>query len=343
MRYWLGAALLFALTVVWWFGGHTSPELPLAVEQTAPPQKHNPASNSGLKPILALPELKEQPVETFVTGLENLPASLRGTDVDGGFVLDEEGQLLPSFRTRQLFDYFLSAQGEEPLATILARITAYIYQQLPIEAAQAAEALLHNYIEYLAAADSYESVKPNMQQLDFAQLSDFKQELKTLRAGYFDAATQDAFFGEEDAYDEYTFARLEVLNNEALSATQKAERIAELTAQMPAAFQAERSELEQLSTLRTLTDELQQTNGSVEELYALRSELVGEEGAKRLAQLDEQRAQWQQRVDAWLAERQRVLSNGNLSDIDKAEQIDALRAQHFNEQETLRIKFIEKQ
>src|SRR5690625_123676 len=104
MRYWLGAALLFVLTVVWWFGGHTSPELPLAVEQTAPPQKHNPASNSGLKPILALPELKEQPAETFVTGLENLPASLRGTDVDGGFVLDEEGQLLPSFRTRQLLD-----------------------------------------------------------------------------------------------------------------------------------------------------------------------------------------------------------------------------------------------
>lgn len=340
MRYVLGLVLALLLGASWWLIGQSSVEQQVGL---------SPASSSKQRPE-SLPTISNNPKQqeaskgaiTFATGLEDLAPSLRDTEVDGGFVLDEDGHLLPSFRTRQLFDYFLSAQGEEPLAVIVARVTAYIHQQLPSGAAQEAEELLHNYLDFLAAADGLESVKPAMQPLDIGQMRVFKQEIKALRHMYFDAATQDAFFGEEDAFDAYTLSRLEVLNNEALNATEKAEKIAELTAQMPLAFEQERKELEQLSTLRLLTDELQQTGADDKALHALRSELVGEAGAKRLAELDQQRAHWQQRVEDWLAERQRILSNGNLSDEDKAEQIQELRAQRFSEQEALRVKFAER-
>lgn len=341
MRYLIGLILLAFFGFVWWLAGQDDLE-----RQVAPNSAFTSGQWSEPLPILDKNLLEQNTLESgnnFKTGLENLASSLRDTEVDGGFVLDERGRLLPSFRTRQLFDYFLSAQGEEPLVTVVARIIAYIHHQLPSGAAQEAEALLHNYLDFLAEADTLESVKPNMHQLDLGQMRGFKQELKALRHSYFDIATQEAFFGEEDAYDDYTLSRLEVLNSEHLNAAEKAEAIAVLTAQMPLAFQEERNELEQLSTLRQLTDELQQQNADDKTFYRLRSALVGEAGAQRLALLDQQRAQWQQRLASWQDERQRLLSNGNLSDEDKAEQIDALRAQRFNEQEVLRVRFAERQ
>lgn len=44
-----------------------------------------------------------------------LPTSFRGTSVDGSFSVDASGNLLITRDIRNLFDYFLSAVGEEPL------------------------------------------------------------------------------------------------------------------------------------------------------------------------------------------------------------------------------------
>ena len=48
----------------------------------------------------------------------SLPKSLQGTQVDGEIIIDENKQLVVTAGLRRLFDYFLSAQGEEPLSQI---------------------------------------------------------------------------------------------------------------------------------------------------------------------------------------------------------------------------------
>src|SRR5262245_5242889 len=40
------------------------------------------------------------------------PRSLRGTRVDGGFVVDADGHFVPTLDARRLFDYYLTATGE---------------------------------------------------------------------------------------------------------------------------------------------------------------------------------------------------------------------------------------
>jgi lipase chaperone LimK len=56
--------------------------------------------------------------------LPALPRSLEGTDVDGRLAARDDGTLLVDDGTWLLFDYFLTAEGEESRDTIRARVAA---------------------------------------------------------------------------------------------------------------------------------------------------------------------------------------------------------------------------
>ncbi|HLR18243.1 MAG TPA: lipase secretion chaperone [Alcanivoracaceae bacterium] len=280
--------------------------------------------------------------EHFVTGVENLPPSLQGTEVDGGFVLDEDGNLVITHHIRTLFDYFLTAQGEEPLSTILRRLRAYIHHTLEGEAALEAEALLDSYIGYLAAADEMDSTVVPGQRLDLDLLSEQKDRLAALRGEYFSAVANDAFFLEEDTYDRYTIARLKIMNDKQLSSAEKANQLSELRSQQPQALQETLQSINEYQDLRHLTGEWQAAGGDEKELRALRTKMVGEAATKRLEQLDAERAQWQQRVEQWMAEREKILSNQNLSEPDKQARIKTLREERFDGPERLRIQALER-
>ena len=51
-----------------------------------------------------------------------LPRSLADTEIDGGFTSGGDGELVADERAREVFDYFLTADGEEPISTIRARV-----------------------------------------------------------------------------------------------------------------------------------------------------------------------------------------------------------------------------
>lgn len=299
----------------------------------------SPPTNTQEEAALRLPS--SHSVAEFMTGTERLPASLQGTEVDGGFVLDEEGSLVVTHHIRTLFDYFLSAQGEEELATILQRIRTYIQHQLSGEAVAQADALLDNYIGYLAAAEALDSTVMPGQQLDLDLLSEQKDQLAALRGEHFDVVAKEAFFQAEEEYDRYTIARLKIMQNQRLSGDEKATQLAELRSHQPESVLQALDGVGQYQELRELTSAWQNSNGDNKTLRRIREETIGEEATQRLEQLDVQRAQWQERVSRWQAERERVLSNANLSDEDKQERLEELRADHFNENERLRVRVLE--
>jgi lipase chaperone LimK len=77
-------------------------------------------------------------------------------------------------------------------------------------------------------------------------------------------------------------------------------------------------------------------------LRQIRENLVGPEATDRLENLDKERAQWNQRMNAWLAERASLLSNTGLGEQDRQSQVDASREQRFKSDEILRVQSLER-
>lgn len=335
--YFVAAVLAITALLIWW-QAPTDPRQSAAIE-TADIQDQ--ANKGTIASAIIAASKTPNSDQQFITGLENLPASLHDTEVDGGFELDADGNLIITNRIRQLFDYFLSAQGEESLPTIVQRLRAYIHNTLPGDAAAEAEQLLESYIGYLDDVAALDSTVTPGQAIDPAQLRAQKEQLAAIRAGRFDAVANEAFFAEEEAYDRYTLARLEVMQDENLSADERASRLAVLENQLPPELQESMRDITRYQDLQTLTQEWQESDGSPANLQQMRENLVGREAAERLAKLDQERAQWQQRVDSWLRERAAILSNAGISEADKERQIDAARNRLFNEQEQIRVRSLE--
>ena len=132
----------------------------------------------------------------FITGLERLPRSLKGTQVDGEIIIDENKQLVVTEGLRRLFDYFLSAIGEEDEAVIFARVERYIRHHTPEPAASQAVAIFGNYVAYLKALPDIEKRYGNLQlqasksgELDLNAIAQQKQDVANLRQQYFDKTT----------------------------------------------------------------------------------------------------------------------------------------------------------
>lgn len=320
-----GAAALAALlgAGVYWLAPSESAQAPVA--RTAAPTSA-PAS----APASALPDAQQiqaaQRAQGFVTGLERLPASLQGTSVDGEILIDEQKNLHVSRGLRQLFDYFLSTVGEESLPTVVARVEAYLRNHTPQPAQNQVIDLFHRYLQVL---DDLRHVKQagGSTQLDLDAVTRQKAEVNQIRHRHLSNEEIKAFYGEEDALDDYTLASLRIQQNPQLSATEKARQLADLAQQQPASLSAQQKTLQQYQQLETLTAELRARNASPQELQAMRTQLVGAEAASRLEALDQETASWNQRVSQYLSARQQILQQNASNPAAQTQQIEALRQQ----------------
>lgn len=279
----------------------------------------------------------------FTTGLEGLPGSLRDTEVDGELEVDASGHLKITNGIRRVFDYFLSAVGEEPVESIIARIRAYIRHKLPAGPAAEAERILDGYIAYKRGLESVQQASaPAPGQIDIEAVRRQMQQVQALRTQYLSQEVIAAFFGDEDAYDRYTLARLDLMQNKQLSAAARAQQLAALEQQLPPALQESMKAINQYQNLQSLTDDWQKRKGTPAELRQIRENLVGPEATDRLESLDREREQWNQRMNGWLGERAAILANTSLSEQDRQGQVDAARQQRFQSGELARVQSLER-
>ncbi len=277
----------------------------------------------------------------FSTGLEGMPKSLQDTEVDGALEVDGNGNLVISRGVRQMFDYFLTAVGEEDLTTIIARIRAYIRHKLPPKAAAQAEKLLEAYISYRDGLGRLPQIQGDPTQ-NIAAVRQQKQAVQSLRSQYFDRVVIEAFFGDEDAYDNYTLARLEIMQDKSLSATEKARRTAALLDTLPPDLKDSIKTLNQYQELQTLEKDWKARGGTPQELRAIREQIVGPEATTRLEALDQERTEWDARMKDYLKEREAILKNAALSEQDRQQQVATMRQQRFNQQEQVRVDALER-
>ena len=258
---------------------------------------------------------------------EQLAKSLEGTQIDCALTATAAGQLVLNSNIRNCFEYFLTQMGEKTLPVIDQQIQHHLKQILPAIAAQQATDLWHRYINYREAEGS---IKVTTKTSDPDHLQNVFNALSQLRQQYFKPNEIDALFGDEVTYNQYTIDRINIMENKALSANQKAQQLKQRFAQLPQDLQQNIQEISKLQDLRELTQQLKANNGTKAQLRQMREQLVGAEAADRLEQLDQSRANWQTRIDSYLSQRDSIL-NSKQADQDKQAAIDGLRARQFSD------------
>lgn len=323
----LPIAFAAALAILLQSGGKPAPA---AATRATPIQ-----ASATLAPVAAdrlLVPTSPQPQAAKPKSLSN---SLAGTQVDGSFRLDAAGNLLVSEDIRRIFDYFLSTQGEEPLASSVQRLRGYITEQLDAPAESQALALLDQYLDYKRQLVQLERDLPLL--ADLPALRQREAAVQALRARIFNSEVHQAFFASEEAYNTFTLQRLTIQRDSKLDPAAKAAAIDQLRNTLPEALQAAvASQLQ--AELRAQVSALQASGAGPEQIRQLRQQLVGAEATARLENLDQQRLQWQQRLQVYLRETAGIEANQGLSASDKAAAISRMQEEGFSPQERLRLK-----
>lgn len=298
---------------------------PLSAEASS-----SPAANTYAQPVKPGQSSPDNAVEP----LKTLPPSFNGTAVDGVFRLDADGNLLISEDIRRIFDYFLVAIGEEPLHSSVERLRAYIAAQLPANAREQALTLLNQYLDYKRELVLLERDLPQMANLD--ALRQREAAVQALRARIFDRETQQAFFAQEENYNQFTLQRLAILHDSQLDDAGKAAAVDQLRNSLPAEMQD--TVLPQLQNeLRQQTAQLQAAGAKPEQIRQLRQQLVGAEATQRLEVLDQQRQSWNKRIQRYRTDKASIENNSSMSAGDKHAAIALLAAENFDEREQLRL------
>jgi|SRR5690554_4428235 len=270
---------------------------------------------------------------------EMLPPSLAGTSVpDGWALVDNTGSLIPTPELRQMFEYFLSALGEESLQQLVLRIEKSLRALDEPARGQALETL-GAYLDYkLAIADLEESYDNSGQgRLDAAQVRQRMDEIQALRRTWLDNTTADAFFGEEEAIDGFQAEQMRIVQNSDLTDEQRQEAIARAEAALPEPLRKAREETRRFTDYEQARQKYADNPAA---LQAWRNEVFGAEAGQRLADLDQEQKAWDNRWQAYSDERAALMSSGLAGpDLDTA--IDRLRARHFNETEQIRAQALD--
>lgn len=338
-------ALLFML--IFWLRPNPATKQTAATDTPKPIATEQPLiDNTATKASQNSPNVTS-PHSGFVTGLENLPRSLQGTQVDGDIIIDENKQLVVTRGLRRLFDYFLSTQGEETEDTIHQRVEAYIRKHTPEPAASDAVQIYHSYVQYLKALSDMQNNYGHLQmqatqagQLDMNLLKQRRQDNVRLRQQHFNAVTIAAFFDEDDAFEDYTVAMMAIQNDPSLSAEQKKQAKQDYIQKMPnnqqkQQLQAHDKQQILITELMTRTEQLKKSGASADELYAMRVEMVGAAAAKRLATLDKQDADFDARFNQYQQQKNSILANYSSEEANA--EIAKLERNLFSESEAKRL------
>ncbi len=264
-----------------------------------------------------------------------LPDSLSGTQEDGALIVGSDGAFIATPDAIDLFDYYLSATGEEPDDQIHARIIGIIAARLEGVAADDARALFENYLRYRERAGEL-LTGPLVGEDTDRRL----QYIRELRREVFGVAVARALFGEEEDRWFVELERRRILNDESLDSIQREERLEALDAEQPPEIVAAHDAARAHRILRDQEEQLRASGAGEQEISLLREEQFGKEASQRLGELDEERARWQRRVDSYRSDRDQRLSE--VSREERASVLEQVQLDHFESSELLRVRALDR-
>ena len=294
-------------------------------------------SNSPSAPDLA------PPVATAAVGTKPFVRSMLDTVPDGNLqglqagATDASSGPLAYGELKRLFDYYLSAMGEQSIEGITAHLRGELERRLPPAQAKRAQRLLDLYIAFkreLLVLESKPELSGNAVQAIRARML----AMQDLRARYFSAEETQGMFGFDDAYDMDAVARLEVSQNPALNAEQKKQQLAALdTAMSPVLREAREASLV-VVRMEQQAQELRAKGASEDDIYRMRAKAFDPEAAARLADVDREETIWKARIAQYQEQRSKVLqSNAQASESERQAAVLQLQQSLFSQPELPRL------
>jgi lipase chaperone LimK len=228
--------------------------------------------------------------------------SMEGTRPDGNVAVAAGDKLVVDAELGHLFDYYLAGLGEKPLAAIRSQIEAELDRRLAPVPAREAKRLLGAYLDYKQALAGAEQALPAQADPALAARARL-QAMRALRGNYFTAQESAGLFGASDAYDDDAVARMAILGDKSLDEAQRQAQLAALDQQLSPAQRAARDAPLQVAQLDASVKTLRAQGGGDNEIYRLRASTFTPAAAARLAELDREESQWQQRIIAYQAQK----------------------------------------
>ncbi len=269
--------------------------------------------------------------------------SQEGTQPDGKLSLQAsaassaDGAPLAYGELRRLFDYYLSALGEQNLPGITQQIQTELDRSLSPHQAQKARRLLDLYLSFKRGLVDLEA-QPTLVGDSIAAIRQRMLAQQDLRSQYFNPEEIEGMFGFEDVMDADAVARLEISQNTKLSATQKQQRLAALDAAMSPTLRTEREASHAVATVEQRAAEMRSQGASDDDIYRMRAKEFDAGAASRLADLDREEAVWKQRIGTYLEARAQVLkSQSQASASERAQALLQLQQSQFSEEERRRL------
>lgn len=268
---------------------------------------------------------------------QQLPASLEGTDVPGGWdITDANGSLVPTPALRQLFEHYLAALGEETLAQLIARIESAL-SDLPEPARSEAIATLGAYLDYKLELGELEAGSAEIATLGPDHMARQFAEIRSLRRRWLGADTADAFFAVEEAVDDFQLAQRRIRADDSLSDEARTARLQEAEQSLPPPIREARQQTRKFSEYQQVREQL---SDDPQALQAWREQAFGAEAAGRLAQVEVDQQAWDERWKAYEQEKAELEKLG-LAGPEREAAVQRLRARHFDGPEKYRAEALD--
>jgi lipase chaperone LimK len=226
--------------------------------------------------------------------------SLEGSQVDGGLTL-RAGLFFPDRNALDMFDYFMTLNGEMPFAEIEARVISEIESRLDGRNAKSAIAFWQTYLGYLDEIESVERMASKHEETYVWDMAQQLNDLWTLRRSHFGDELATRLFAEDEAIDTLKLARMQVEVSGKRVDPHWREQIRALEEAQPeyAKVATERALLP--SRIRAFTQKLRAEGLSEAEVQEQRAQAFGTSVNARLTELEERRAAWNARIEALVA------------------------------------------
>lgn len=271
------------------------------------------------------------------------PPTQQGTDIDGRLRVTSDGRLLADQELRQLFDYFLADADRMGLEAARDHMAAVLAGQ-GLSAALLKQALSYfdQYLSYRQALSELPASSTALLTGRFDELRAAYEARYALRRQLLGAEMAEGFFSREEAEDRFVLESQALMRDDSLSAQERQRQLTLLEQQLPADIRTAREQSRLALALQEHTQQLRQAQASDVEIQRMREELVGPAAASRLASLDQDRQQWQQRLQDYRRERDQILATPGLSPADQQAALDALQQAAFSAHELRRVQALER-
>ena len=253
--------------------------------------------------------------------------------------IDASNRMIVNESTKNCFEFFITQYGEKTIDQIKKDFIAYAKATYQEPLLSQLIDLWSRYIQYREQLGQLDA--PNIDKEQAAYYKAIFNSMKSLRQKFFSNYEIEGLFGTEDTYNDYTLARMAIMEDKTLSAAEKAQKLKALFEQLPEDWKENLKQLSQLEDLRKLTADIKARGGSAAEIREMRMNLVGPEATQRLENLDTERNQFKTNITRYLAERDTIIQS-NMSDSAKQSAIDQLRQKNFSHaQDRLRVETFE--